>query len=136
MSVHQKLLIVSAAAMVDADGLVLVQRRPDGGAHAGLWEFPGGKLDRGESPEEALVRELKEELGTDVAITDLSPVGFVSQAWGTRHLMLLLFTCREWRGHPEALHATELRWLRPAELYALAMPPADLPLISILEAIL
>lgn len=136
MSADEKLLIVSAAAMVDGDGLVLVQRRPDGGAHAGLWEFPGGKLDRGESPEEAIVRELEEELGIGVEMADLRAVGFVSQAWGNRHLLLLLFMCREWRGRPEALHATELRWLRPAELYALAMPPADLPLIGILEAIL
>jgi len=136
MSLNKELLIVSAAAMVDVNGLVLVQRRPDGGAHARLWEFPGGKLHRGESPEEALTRELEEELGIGVEIADLSRAGFVSQAWGTRHLLLLLFICREWRGHPEALHATGLRWLRPAELYALAMPPADLPLIGILDAIL
>ena len=97
---------------------------------------PGGKLDRDESPEEALVRELREELGIDVEIADLRPVGFVSQAWGSRRLLLLLFMCREWRGYPEALHATDLRWLRPAELYALAMPPADLPLIGILETML
>lgn len=133
---EQQLLIVSAAAMVDVDGLVLVQRRPDGGAHAGLWEFPGGKLNPGESPAEALVRELKEELGVDVEIADLRPVGFVSQAWGSRQLLLLLFICRQWCRHPKALHATELTWLRPAELYALAMPPADLPLIGILEAML
>lgn len=131
-----KLLIVSAAALVNADGLVLVQRRPDGGAHAGLWEFPGGKIDNGESPEEALVRELREELGIDVETADIAPVGFVSQAWGARQLLLLLFVCRKWHGHPEALHATALRWLRPAEFHALAMPPADLPLIGILEATL
>lgn len=136
MSMDSKLLIVSAAALVNADGLVLVQRRPDGGAHAGLWEFPGGKLDRDESPEEALVRELREELGIDVETADIAPVGFVSQAWGARQLLLLLFACREWRGDPQALHATELRWLRPTALYALAMPPADLPLIGMLEALL
>lgn len=136
MPVDGKLLIVSAAAIVNADGLVLVQKRPDGGAHAGLWEFPGGKIDSGESPEEALVRELREELGIDVGIASLSPVGFGSRAWGTRHLLLLLYMCRDWRGHPEALHATELMWLRPKDLYALAMPPADLPLIGILEVLL
>ena len=136
MSDGSKLLLVSAAALVNEDGRVLVQRRPARGEHGGLWEFPGGKLDPGENPIDALIRELREELGIDIDTAGLTPAGFASEPWGDRHLLLLLFICRGWRGIPEPLQASELRWLTPRELYGLAMPPADLPLIGRLDTLL
>jgi 8-oxo-dGTP diphosphatase len=130
------MLLVVAVAMVDAEGRVLVQQRPHGKPMAGLWEFPGGKVEPGEVPEMALVRELAEEIGVDVAATNLTPIAFASEALGSRHLVLLLYALREWAGEPEARHATAFQWLHPAELHALAMPPADRPLIPLLEALL
>ena len=118
---------VAAAALANRDGRVLVQRRPNGSDFAGLWEFPGGKLEPGETPEAALIRELNEELGIDVDATTLTPAGFASAGKDDRHLLLLLSICREWRGVPEPMQAAELRWLRPAQLHALPMPPADRP---------
>lgn len=129
------ILMVVAAALVDADGRVLVQQRPPGTSMAGLWEFPGGKIEPGETPEAALVRELHEELGIVVDHTCLAPAAFASEALGDRHLLLLLYALRKWTGIPEACHATALRWLRPVQLHALAMPPADRPLIGLLEAL-
>jgi 8-oxo-dGTP diphosphatase len=129
-------LAVSAAALVDTEGRVLVQRRPEGVAHAGLWEFPGGKIELGESPEAALVRELREELAITVEPALLAPACFASEKHGERHLLLLLFVCREWKGVPRPLEASELRWLVPPQLHALDMPPADRPLIRLLEALL
>lgn len=129
------ILIVVAAALVDADGRVLVQQRPPGTSMAGLWEFPGGKIEPGETPEAALVRELHEELGIVVDHTCLAPAAFASEALGDRHLLLLLYALRKWTGIPEARHATALRWLRPVQLHALAMLPADRPLIGLLEAL-
>lgn len=131
-----RLLIVVAAAMVDGDGRVLVQQRPAGKPMAELWEFPGGKVDPGELPEAALCRELAEELGVSVDADALKPAAFASEALGERHLLLLLYLLRDWRGVPEARHATALRWIRPAALRKLAMPPADLPLIGLLEKLL
>ena len=128
-------LLVAAAALIDADGRVLVQRRPEGKAMAGLWEFPGGKVEPGETPEAALVRELAEELGIDVETACLAPAAFASEALGERHLLLLLYVCRKWGGVPVAHHAAELKWVRPLELHRLAMPPADRPLIGLLEAL-
>jgi 8-oxo-dGTP diphosphatase len=129
-------LLVVAAALVDADGRVLVQRRPEGKPMAGLWEFPGGKVEPGETPEAALIRELAEELGIETWGSCLAPAAFASEALGERHLILLLYVCRKWRGLPRALHGEELRWVRPLELHGLDMPPADRPLIGLLEALL
>ncbi|AQA00801.1 NTP pyrophosphohydrolase [Sphingopyxis sp. QXT-31] len=122
--------------MVDRDGRVLVQQRPPGTSMAGLWEFPGGKLEPGETPEAALIRELAEELGIEVDHACLAPACFASEPLGERHLLLLVYALRKWKGVPEARHATALRWVRPVELYALDMPPADRPLIGLLEALL
>jgi 8-oxo-dGTP diphosphatase len=130
-----RLLHVVAAALVDPDGRVLVQQRPEGAAMAGLWEFPGGKIEPGEAPEAALIRELNEELGIDVEAACLAPAAFASEPLGDRHLLLLLYACRKWSGTPQPLHAAELRWVRPVELHRLAMPPADKPLIGLLEAL-
>ena len=129
------LLMVVAAALVDRDGRLLVQQRPEGLSMAGLWEFPGGKLEPGETPEQALIRELGEELAIDVDHACLAPACFASEALGDRHLLLLLYVCRKWRGTPVAQHATALRWVRPVELHTLDMPPADKPLIGLLEAL-
>lgn len=129
------MLHVVAAALVDTDGRLLVQQRPHGKPMAGLWEFPGGKIDPGETPERALIRELHEELGIDVEQACLAPAAFASEPLGDRHLLLLLYICRKWRGTPEARHATVLRWVRPVELHRLEMPPADRPLIGLLDAL-
>jgi len=128
--------IVVAAALIDVDGRVLVQRRPVGGSMAGLWEFPGGKIDTGETPEAALIRELDEELGIATDAACLAPAAFASEALGETQLLLLLYICRRWRGVPRPLHADSLRWCRPAELFALPMPPADRPLIALLDALI
>lgn len=129
------LLMVTAAALVDVDGRVLVQRRPAGKPMAGLWEFPGGKVEPGEAPEAALIRELAEELSIDVEQACLAPAAFASEPLGDRHLLLLLYVCRKWRGTPEARHADALQWVRPVRLHGLEMPPADKPLIGLLEAL-
>ena len=130
---ERALMLVVGAAMIDADGRVLVQQRPPGKAMAGLWEFPGGKVEIGETPEAALVRELAEELGVSVEASCLAPAVFASEPLGDRHLLLMLFVLRKWQGIPEPREATALRWLRPVELHALEMPPADRPLIGLLE---
>ena len=129
-------LLVVAAALVDTDGRVLLQQRPPGKAMAGLWEFPGGKVEAGETPEAALIRELEEELGIRTHASCLAPAAFASEALGDKHLLLLLYVCRKWEGLPEARHATELTWIRPNQMYALEMPPADLPLIGLLDSLL
>lgn len=103
---------------------------------AGLWEFPGGKVEEGEQPETALVRELKEELGIEVEVASLSPAAFASADNAGRHMLLLLYICRVWYGLPEALDASELEWVKPGEMAALPMPPADMPLIPILDALI
>lgn len=129
-------LLVVAAALVRADGRVLLQQRPQGKAMAGLWEFPGGKVEPGERPEPALARELAEELGISVAEDALVPAAFASATLGDRHLLLLLYLCRSWEGVPEALDATALRWATPAEMRTLPMPPADVPLVDALAGLL
>jgi 8-oxo-dGTP diphosphatase len=129
-------MTVVAAALVDGEGRVLLQQRPDGRAMAGLWEFPGGKVEEDERPEAALVRELGEELGVEAEAALLAPAGFASAEVGERHMILLLYLCRSWRGEPRPLHASALSWRRPAEMRGLGMPPADLPLIDLLERLL
>ena len=130
------MLHVAAVALVDTDGRLLVQQRPSGKPMAGLWEFPGGKVEAGETPESALVRELSEELGIDVATACLAPACFASEPLGERHLVLLLYVCRKWRGTPRPLEGGTLRWVRVAELFGLDMPPADRPLVALLDALL
>lgn len=129
-------LIVVAAALIDAAGRMMVQRRPAGKSFAGLWEFPGGKPEAGETPQAALARELMEELGITVQSDDLTALTFASEPLGKRHLLLLLYLCRQWSGEPSLLHATELRWVNASELRSLKMPPADYPLIAVLERLL
>ena len=128
-------LFVVAAALIDGDGRVLVQQRPPGKPMAGLWEFPGGKVEPGEVPESALIRELTEELGITVESACLAPATFASESLGGRHLILLLYALRKWSGVPVAHHASALKWVRPLELHGLEMPPADKPLIGLLEAL-
>lgn len=127
-----KLLLVVAAALIDPDGRVLVSRRPEGKSLAGLWEFPGGKLEPGEGPEAALIRELAEELGIVVAEACLAPLAFASHAYPEMHLLMPLYVCRRWEGLVQALEGQTLRWVRPAALRELPMPPADTPLIPTL----
>jgi 8-oxo-dGTP diphosphatase len=127
---------VVAAALVDGEGRVLLQRRAPGRAMAGLWEFPGGKVESNERPEAALARELEEELGITVETGALMPAAFASADNEGRHMLLLLYLCREWRGEPRALDAAELAWVRPADMAALPMPPADEPLIPLLERLI
>ena len=129
-------MLVVAAALVDGDGRVLLQKRPPGRHMADLWEFPGGKVDEGELPEAALVRELKEELGIDVDSAALAPAAFASAPAGDRHMLLLLYICRNWRGIPQPLDATALQWIRPNEMSELPMPPADMPLIALLGSLI
>ena len=129
-------ILVAAAALVDADGRVLVQRRPEGKAHGGLWEFPGGKVEPGETCEQALVRELSEELAITVDVADAVPVTFATTGVEGVHLILLLYVVRRWEGVPQALEASALAWHAPAALASLAMPPADAPLVTALSAYL
>jgi 8-oxo-dGTP diphosphatase len=130
------LLPVVAAALVDLEGRVLLQQRPEGKSLAGLWEFPGGKIEPGETPEAALIRELEEELAIVVPHACLAPATFASAPLGERHLLLLLYITRKWTGVPRALEATALRWVRPNEMHSLPMPPADRPLIGLLDALI
>ncbi len=130
----RSILWVVAAGLLDGEGRVLVQQRPAGKSLAGLWEFPGGKIEPGETPEASLVRELHEELGIDVDPADLSPGPFASETLGDRHLVMLVFLCRRWRGTPVPHHASALAWHRPHALHAISMPPADGPLVRYLEA--
>ena len=126
----RSMLLVVAAALLDGKGRVLMQQRPPGKAHAGLWEFPGGKIEAGETPEQALVRELAEELAIVVEEDDLVPVGFATQQQDVRCIVMLLFACRRWSGVPQALDATDLRWGLPSDLAGLPMPPLDVPLVA------
>ncbi|MBL1437232.1 MAG: 8-oxo-dGTP diphosphatase MutT [Rhodobacteraceae bacterium] len=128
-----KILLVSAVALVDADGRVLLAQRPEGKSMAGLWEFPGGKVEQGETPEEALIRELQEELGVDTWQSCLAPLTFASHAYADFHLLMPLFICRKWQGIPQPREGQVLKWVRPMALRDYPMPAADIPLIPILQ---
>ena len=131
-----KLVLVAACALIDTDGRVLLAERPAGKSMAGLWEFPGGKIEAGERPEETLIRELKEELGIDVKEPCLAPLTFASHAYPDFHLLMPLFVCRRWDGTVTALEGQRLTWVRPNRLREYKMPPADEPLIAHLMTLL
>ena len=129
-------LLVVAVALIATEGRVLLAQRPEGKPLAGMWEFPGGKVDAGETPEAALIRELHEELGIDTWASCLAPLTFASHAYASFHLLMPLFACRRWQGMPQPREGQRLAWVRPRELSdraAWPMPPADLPLIPILR---
>ena len=129
-------VLVSAVVLVDADGRVLLAQRPEGKSMAGLWEFPGGKVEAGETPEAALIRELGEELAIDTAESCLAPLSFVSHAYDDFHLLMLVYVCRKWKGTPQPVEGGELAWARAARLRDYDMPPADLPLIAVIQDLL
>jgi 8-oxo-dGTP diphosphatase len=129
-------LLVAAVALVDTDGRVLIARRPEGKPMAGLWEFPGGKVEAGERPEDALIRELAEELGIAVHDSCLAPLSFVSHAYESFHLLMPLYVCRRWNGEVRPLEGQELAWVRPVRLRDYPMPPADEPLVPVLRDLL
>ena len=122
--------------MVDADGRVLLAQRPEGKSMAGLWEFPGGKVEAGETPEAALIREIGEELAIDTAESCLAPLSFVSHAYDDFHLLMLVYVCRKWKGTPRPVEGGKLIWARAALLRDYDMPPADLPLIAVIQDLL
>jgi 8-oxo-dGTP diphosphatase len=128
-----RIVLVSAVALIDADGRVLLAQRPAGKSMAGLWEFPGGKVNSGETPESALIRELAEELGIDVQASCLAPYTFASHAYSDFHLLMPLYICRRWSGIPAAREGQRLAWVRPERLGDYPMPPADGPLIAMLR---
>ncbi|MDP6688364.1 MAG: (deoxy)nucleoside triphosphate pyrophosphohydrolase [Alphaproteobacteria bacterium] len=131
-----KLLLVAAAALVDIDGRVLLQQRPEGKSMAGLWEFPGGKVEPDEGLEQSLIRELKEELDIDVTEACLAPFTFASHAYEDFHLLMPLFVCRVWEGTPRPLEGQAIKWLRPVRMGDVPMPPADRPLVAMLRDLL
>lgn len=128
-----KLVLVAAVALIDADGRVLLAQRPVGKSMAGLWEFPGGKVESGETPEAALIRELAEELGIDTWASCLAPLTFASHAYADFHLLMPLYACRKWQGEVSPREGQALKWVRPTDLRDYPMPPADLPLIPVLR---
>ena len=131
-----RVVLVVACALIDADGRVLIAQRPMQKAMGGLWEFPGGKVDAGETPEASLIRELDEELGIAVKEACLAPFTFVSHAYPDFHLMMPLYVCRRWEGTPRPREHTALKWVKPKDLNQWPMPPADLPLIPMLRDLL
>lgn len=131
-----KIVLVAACALVDADGRVLLAQRPQGKSMAGLWEFPGGKAEPGETPEQSLIRELREELAIDVKEACVAPLTFASHSYPDFHLLMPLFVCRRWDGTVTALEGQELVWVKPNRLRDYDMPPADMPLVSHLMALL
>jgi 8-oxo-dGTP diphosphatase len=131
-----KMVLVAAVALVDGDGRVLLAQRPPGKSMAGLWEFPGGKVNPGETPEVALIRELKEELDIDVTASCLAPFTFASHGYADFHLLMPLYVCRKWQGIVRGAEGQSLAWVRPNKLADYEMPPADKPLIAMLRDLL
>ncbi|MDP7344373.1 MAG: (deoxy)nucleoside triphosphate pyrophosphohydrolase [Alphaproteobacteria bacterium] len=134
--VDKPILLVASIALIDADGRVLIAERPKGKHLEGLWEFPGGKLRHGETPEAALIRELGEELGIDVEQSCLAPLSFASHDYGEFHLLMPLYVCRIWNGVVTAREGQQLKWVRPSSLRDYPMPPADAPLVAALRDLL
>ena len=132
MTDARRILLVAACALVDADGRVLIAQRPEGKQLAGLWEFPGGKMEPGETPEETIVRELKEEIGVETQIPCLAPLTFASHTYETFHLLMPLYVCRRFTGEPRPIEVAAVKWVRPNRLRDFPMPPADEPLIPFL----
>ncbi len=128
-----KMVLVSAVALIDVEGRVLLAQRPEGKSMAGLWEFPGGKVEVGETPEQALIRELEEELGINTWASCLAPLTFASHAYDDFHLLMPLFACRKWEGIPQSRENQALKWVRANELRNYPMPEADVPLVPILR---
>ena len=129
-------VLVSAVVLIDADGRVLLAQRPDGKSMARMWEFPGGKVEPGETPEAALIRELNEELDIDTVESCLAPLSFASHAYDDFHLLMLVYVCRKWKGAPRPVEGGALTWARAAQLRDYEMPPADLPLIAVIQDLL
>ena len=136
MNTPHSVLLVVAVALVDPDGRVLIAQRPAGKSMAGLWEFPGGKVETGERPEDALIRELAEELGITVKEPCLAPFTFASHTYDAFHLLMPLYVCRRWDGEPQTRHHAALKWVRPRDMKDYPMPAADLPLIPMLRDLL
>jgi 8-oxo-dGTP diphosphatase len=132
----RKILLVVACALIDSDGRILLAQRPEGNSLAGLWEFPGGKVEPGETPEETLVRELHEELGIVTKIACLAPLSFASHSYENFHLLMPLYICRRYEGIPQGKEGQALKWVRPQALRDYPMPPADEPLIPVLQDLL
>jgi 8-oxo-dGTP diphosphatase len=132
----KRLVLVAAGALVDGDGRVLIAKRPEGRPMAGLWEFPGGKVEAGERPEQTVIRELKEELDIDVTEACLAPLTFASHAYEEFHLLMPLFVCRRWRGIVTPLEGQDVAWVRPVRLGDYEMPAADRPLVAVLRDLL
>ena len=136
MSDSTRIVLVVACALIDPDGRVLIAQRPPGKQMAGLWEFPGGKIEAGERPEDALIRELKEELGITVKEACLAPFTFASHSYSDFHLMMPLYVCRRWEGTPASQEHSEIKWVKPRDLSQYPMPAADIPLIPMLRDLL
>jgi 8-oxo-dGTP diphosphatase len=136
MTAERKILLVAACALIDADGRILLAQRPEGKTLAGLWEFPGGKVEPGETPEECLIRELDEELGVTTRVACLAPLTFASHTYETFHLLMPLYVCRRYKGMPQGREGQALKWVRPQALRDYPMPPADAPLIPFLQDLL
>jgi 8-oxo-dGTP diphosphatase len=131
-----KLVLVIACALIDPDGRVLMAQRPAGKNLAGLWEFPGGKMEAGERPEDTLIRELREELGIEVKEPCLAPFSFASHSYADFHLLMPLYICRRWEGVPQALEHEAIKWVRPKDMAQLPLTPADIPLVPMLRDLL
>jgi 8-oxo-dGTP diphosphatase len=134
--IEMKVVLVSAVALIDVDGRVLLAQRPEGKSMAGLWEFPGGKIEPNETPEAALIRELEEELGISTWQSCLAPLTFASHSYDRFHLLMPLFACRKWEGTPQPRENQALKWVRPNDLRSYPMPQADIPLVAMLRDLL